>query len=97
MRRIYTVNLRREILKVARWKRTKKAVSALRNFVARHMKVDVDRVKISEKLNRFIWSRGGKNPITKFKITVDKDEAGNVKVDLYEVEVTKTGEAKQEK
>lgn len=91
------MNLRREILKVARWRRTKKAVLALRNFVARHMKVDVDKVKISEKLNRFIWSRGAKNPVTKFKVIVDKDEEGNVKVDLYEVEVTQTGEAKQEK
>lgn len=109
MERIYTVNLRREVLKVARWRRAERAVRALRAFVKRHMKVEEDKVKLSERLNNYLWHRGAKNPPTRVRIIAKKLEDGRVEVDIYELtpkakvegkekgEEKKEGEGKEEK
>ncbi|AAR39213.1 NEQ364 [Nanoarchaeum equitans Kin4-M] len=67
----YTVNLRKAVLVTSRFKRTKKAVKALKEFVMRHTKAKI--VKISQELNKFIWKRGGRKPPTKFTIVVTKE------------------------
>jgi large subunit ribosomal protein L31e len=79
--RTYNVPLRKEYRKVPRWQRTKKAVSALRQFLAKHMKSD--NVKISKELNQKVWKHGIKNPPHHVKITVTKDSEGLVKADLF--------------
>ncbi len=79
--RVYTVNLRKRTLNAPRWRRAKRAVQELRRFVERHMKAKV--VKISNRVNELIWSRGAKNPVVKFKIKVEK-EGEVAKVDLAE-------------
>ena len=38
LERVYIVPLRKEFQKVASWRRTEKAVKALREFIAKHMK-----------------------------------------------------------
>jgi large subunit ribosomal protein L31e len=79
--RTYNVPLRKEYRKVPRWQRTKKAVSALRQFLSKHMKSD--NVKISKELNQKVWKHGIKNPPHHVKITVTKDSEGVVKADLF--------------
>lgn len=74
--REYIVNLRREILKVPRYKRTPKAIKALKKFVAKHMRIaerDESKIKIDKYLNQELWFRGIKNPPTKLKIKCKKD------------------------
>lgn len=83
MERIYTINLYKEWKKVARWKRTKRAINAIRKFMARHMKVNEDKVKIDPWLNIEIWKNSIKNPPRKIKVKAIKDEKG-VKVELFE-------------
>ncbi len=73
--REYVINVRREILKVPRYKRAKKAVKAIREFLVRHMKVrdrDLNKVKIDKYLNEEIWFRGIKNPPTRIKVRATK-------------------------
>ena len=67
-KRTYTDPLRREWLKVPRWRRSKRAVDALHSYVEKHTKVD--NVKISNWLNQSIWKNGGKNPPAKIDIEV---------------------------
>ena len=87
--RTYNVPLRKEFQKVPRWKKTKKAVTALRQFLSKHMKSDD--IKLSKKLNEHVWKHGIKNPPHHVKVTVTKDDKGVVKAELFG---TKKKEAK---
>lgn len=81
--RVYNVPLRKEFQKVARWRRTEKAVTALRQFVAKHMKSED--VKISKYTNKLLWKHGIKNPPHHVKISAKKDDKGKVMVELAEL------------
>ena len=70
--RNYIIPLRREWRKAPRYKRTKRAVSALQTFLLKHMKVS--QVKIGKELNEHIFSRGYKNPPHKVHVTVIKED-----------------------
>jgi large subunit ribosomal protein L31e len=78
--KILTINLRKEILKEARWKRSKQAVSILRKILERHVKA---KVKISKDVNELIWARGIKKPLTKLRIRLVKVD------DFYEARLMK--------
>ncbi len=79
--RTYNVPLRKEYLKVASWRRTEKAVTAVKDFLVRHMKSK--EVKLSKPLNEKLWEHGIKNPPHHIKITVNKDAEGVVRAKLY--------------
>lgn len=79
--RTYNVPLRKEYQKVPRWRRTKKAVVALRQFLVRHMKSE--QIKLSKELNEEVWKDGIRNPPHHVKISVTKDEKGVVHADLF--------------
>ncbi|PIN76512.1 50S ribosomal protein L31e [Candidatus Woesearchaeota archaeon CG10_big_fil_rev_8_21_14_0_10_36_11] len=95
LERVYTVPLRKEYQKVPRWRRTKKAVKALQEFLAKHMKSD--NVKISSELNDELWKHGIKNPPHHVKVTVTKDKDGVVKAELFGEKKGKKTEKKVEK
>lgn len=70
--RTYTIPLRKEFLKAARWRRSKKAVSVVRSFVTQHTKSE--EVKVGRWLNETIWKRGSKNPPSRVRVDVKKEE-----------------------
>jgi large subunit ribosomal protein L31e len=83
--RVYTIPLRREFLKVPKYRRSRKAITAIRQFVSKHMKVDD--VKIGSYLNLKIWEHGKKNPIHKVKVRTyidKKDDKEFAKVELFD-------------
>lgn len=84
MEKIYTINLYKAWKKVPVWKRPKKSVKAIREFLSRHMKTREESVKISVWLNMEIWKNSIKNPPRKIKVKAIKDEKGIVKVELFE-------------
>jgi large subunit ribosomal protein L31e len=81
LERTYNVPLRKEWLKVPKFRRGKKAVTALRQFISKHMKSD--NVKILKFANQEIWKRGIKSPPHHIKINAVKDESGKVLVELF--------------
>jgi len=83
LERTYIIPLRREFIKTAKYKRSKRAVSEVRRFLQRHMKSD--NVKISNNINLEIWKHGIKNPPGKIKVNVTKDDSGLVKAELFGV------------
>ena|SRR3989338_6729190 len=83
LERTYTIPLRREFLKVANWRRTEKAVTAVREFIVKHMKSKD--VKIGKALNEKLWQHGIKNPPHHIKVNAVKDDKGTVKVELFGV------------
>lgn len=73
--KLFTIPLRREWLRVPRWRRTKRAVDAVRAFALRFAKAK--EVRIGKWLNLELWAKGAKNPPSRVsvKITKDKDVA----------------------
>lgn len=82
--RTYNVPLRKEYMKAPRWKRTKKAVTALREFLAKHMKSE--NVHLSKELNEALWKHGIQNPPHHIKVKAVKDDKGMVKAELFDAE-----------
>ncbi len=95
LERTYNVPLRKEYMKAPRWNRTKKAVIALRQFLAKHMKSE--EVKLSKELNEFMWKHGIKNPPHHIKVKAVKDEKGVVKAELFDAEKPASKKEKKEK
>ena len=84
LERIYTVPLRGEWSKAPRVERSKRAASALRKFLSKHMKAEVGDVRISRGINEFIWKRGAKKPPARIKVKVTRDKEGMVYATLLE-------------
>ena len=68
----YVVPLRKEWLKVPRWRRSKRATAALRAFLLKHTKAK--QVKIEKWANESLWARGAKNPPAKITVIVKKEK-----------------------
>lgn len=75
----FVIPLRKHWRKAPVYKRSKRALNALKKFLVKHMKTND--VKIGKELNELIFSRGFRNPPSKVQITAVKDE-NIVKVNL---------------
>jgi large subunit ribosomal protein L31e len=81
--RTYVIPLRKEWLKTVKYKRAKKAVRAIKEFLVRHMKAaEMDKVKIGTYLNLELWKHSIKQPPSRVKITATKDDKGVVWAEL---------------
>ena len=100
LERIYNIPLRKQWLKVPRYRRTKRAITAIKKFLARHMKVeerDIKKVKLNTYLNEEVWFRGIRKPPAKIKVKATKQD-GIVRAELLEIpEITKFKIAREEK
>ncbi|MBI4919238.1 50S ribosomal protein L31e [archaeon] len=81
--RTYVIPLRKEWLKVSRYKRAKRAVTGVRRFLKRHFRVPVENVKVGKSLNEEIWKHGIRNPPSRVKVTAVKDAEGVVRAELF--------------
>ena len=82
--RVYNVPLRKGFRQVARYKKTKKAVRILQEFLSRHMRQpDFDKIHVGKNLNKELWKHGIKNPPCQVKVVVIKEDNGDVKAELY--------------
>lgn len=80
LERTYNIPLRKEFMKAPKYKRTNKAVIAVREFLARHMKSDT--IIIGSYLNSKLWERGIRRPPHHVKVTAVKDGEGVVTAEL---------------
>ena len=83
--RTYTIPLRKEWLKSPKYRRAKKAVTAIKDFLIKHMKSED--IKIGKHLNEKIWKHGMKNPPCRIKVNVIKDEKDVVRVEIFGKEI----------
>jgi large subunit ribosomal protein L31e len=100
LEREYVIPLKRGVLKAPSYRRAKKAIRVIREFLVRHMKVrdrDLRKVKVDIDLNNEIWFRGIKKPANKIKVIAKKID-GIVYATLAEVpDVVKFKRARLEK
>ena len=85
--REYIIPLRNKWKKVPRYKRANKAIKAIKEFLARHMKIrdrDLDKIKLDKYLNEFVWTRGIRKPPIKVKVKAVK-EGDIVRVELSDM------------
>lgn len=85
--RILTINVRNAVIKVPAYRRAKKAVTAVREFLQQHMKSD--NVKIGKYLNLKLWEHGIKNPAMRITVVAKKDDKGVVTAELPNIPVKK--------
>lgn len=76
---IHNIPLRKEWLKAPSYRRSKKAIAGIKNYLKKHYRNQ--QVKIGKYLNLLIWSRGNKNPPAHVTVKVTK-EKDFIKVEL---------------
>ena len=81
--RVITVPLKATKM-APRSRRAKRAVKEVREFIARHMKAEEDKIWIDTKLNEKLWERGIQNPPSKISVKATKFDDGTVEVTLPE-------------
>ncbi len=95
LERNYNVPLRKGFMKAPKYKRAKKAVNTLKEFLKKHMKSD--NIKLGKSLNLEIWKHGIKNPPHHIKITAIKGDDGIVKAELQGIEYKEMTKEEKEK
>ncbi|MBI2670578.1 60S ribosomal protein L31 [Candidatus Woesearchaeota archaeon] len=93
--RNYIIPLRKEFIKAPNYKRSKKSIDAIKEFLISHMKGN--KVKIGPHLNQAIWARGNKNPPPKIKIKASKDDKNVIRAELPEYKFEPIAEKKDKK
>ena len=84
----YTIPLRKEWLKLQRYRRAGRAAKAIKEYIARHMKVpdrDTNKIKLDVYSNMQLWKNGRTNPPSKVKVRAIK-EGDVVKVELLDIQ-----------
>jgi ribosomal protein L31E len=77
--KIVTLNIRKELVKAPKWKRSKAASRILKEKIKKICKTE--KIKIDSSLNRKIWS-SSKKPLTKFRLKIVKIDDKTSKVEL---------------
>ncbi len=96
--RTYNIPLRKEWLKTPRYKRAKKAIIAVKEFLSKHMhQEDQSKIKLGEHINLEVWENGIKNPPHHIKVNVKKLEDGTVYAELFGYELKVPGEEEKKK
>lgn len=80
--KIYTIPLRRDVIKSPRVKRANRAVSVIREYLSKNF--HTDNVKISQMINDVLWERGIHHPPGKIKVRVFVEKDGSVMARLPE-------------
>ena len=85
--RTLTINVRKQVMMVPAYRRAKKAVTAIRQHLQKHMKSD--NVKLGKYLNLKLWEHGIKNPAMRITVVAKKDDKGIVTAELPSIPVKK--------
>ena len=78
--RTYTIPLRKAFMRTKPYKKTKRAVNEVRNFLKHHMKSDD--VRIGNYINLKLWKHGAKNPPPRIQVKVTKSDDNIVHAEL---------------
>ncbi|MDD5699753.1 MAG: 50S ribosomal protein L31e [Candidatus Nanoarchaeia archaeon] len=85
--REYIIPLRVKWKHAPSYKKTNRAVKAVKEFLVRHMTIrdrDLNKVRIDKLLNEYLWQRSIQNPPSKIKVKAVK-ENGIVRVEMAEL------------
>lgn len=84
LERLYTINLSKAY-ETIRKRRSKRAVTLVRAFIVRNMKIDdATNLTLDGAVNEYLWARGIEKPPRRVRVRATKDKEGLVKVYLAE-------------
>lgn len=69
--RIYTIPLR-AVKKAPRWKRSNRAITLIREYLARHTKSEY--IVLDKTINEKVWERGSQKPPSRIRVKVTEEE-----------------------
>jgi large subunit ribosomal protein L31e len=78
---IYIIPLK-NAKKVPRWQRSKRAMREIKDYLAKHMKADPEKIHLDGSINEKIWERGSENPPSKIRVKAMKFEDGVIETEL---------------
>lgn len=84
LERIYTIPLRAAYYTAPRPKRANRAVREIKDFLARHMKSESEKIWIDNPVNEAIWARGIQKPPRRIRVKAIRFDDGVVEVSLPE-------------
>lgn len=73
IKRVYTITFR-DLKDIPRTKKADRAIKHIREFAARHMKVEPEEVWIDHRVNEIVWERGKKKIPNKIRVKMIKFE-----------------------
>jgi large subunit ribosomal protein L31e len=76
---IYVIPLR-DVQHTPRWERGKRAMKAIRDFLAQHMKSE--EIRLDQSINEAVWARGSHKPPSRIRVRAMKFEDGQVEAEL---------------
>jgi large subunit ribosomal protein L31e len=76
---IYIIPLR-DVQHTPRWERGKRAMKAIRDFLAQHMKSE--EIRLDQSINEAVWARGSHKPPSRIRVRAMKFEDGQVEAEL---------------
>ena len=76
---IYVIPLR-DVQHTPRWERGKRAMKAIRDYLAQHMKSR--EIKLDQSINEAVWARGSHKPPSRIRVRAMKFEDGQVEAEL---------------
>jgi large subunit ribosomal protein L31e len=79
--RVYTIPLGK-VKSAPIYRRSNRAMTEVRSYLAKHMKVAEDEVKIDPGLNEVIWARGDMKPPLRVRVRAVKFEDGGVEAEF---------------
>ncbi len=79
--RVYTIPLG-VVKNVPIYRRSNRAMTEVRNYLARHMKTPKEMVKIDPGLNEVIWARGDMKPPFSVRVRAVKFDDGGVEAEF---------------
>ncbi len=68
--------------KSPRWRRSKRAITEIREYLGQHLDAEPDMVKLDRSINERIWERGSRNPPSRIIVRAMKFEDGVVEAEL---------------
>src|SRR5579875_2023861 len=80
-----TLNLR-PAKRAPRYRRTERIVAEIRGQIAQQLRIDASEVRLSEELNRFVWSHGGRSYLPRITVLIKKEEEAESKEAKEETE-----------
>ena len=79
--RVYTIPLR-VVKQVPVYRRSNRAMTEVRAYLAHHMKTSPENVKIDPGLSEVIWARGDPKPPSRVRVRAVKFEDGGVEAEF---------------
>ena len=78
---IYTIPLR-IVKRVPAWKRANRAVTEVKDYLTRHLKVEPMQIKLDRSINEHLWEKGCEKPPLSIRVRAVKFADGEVQAEL---------------